>query len=139
MTRTDGNHGLNTIPVGPSVYYLTPDSDAPSWGIGLLYKHVEILRQCGVQAFVLHHSAGFSIHWLESHVPIAYLDDPSLVIGPDDVLVVPEVLADEGGVIGSGCRRIVFVQGSYLILKPFEKAVSYRDLGYEAAIAVLPH
>lgn len=130
---------MNTIPAGPSVYYLTPDSDTPSWGIGLLYKHVEILRERGVQAFVLHHSAGFSIRWLESHVPVMYLDDPSLEIGSDDVLVVPEVLADEGSAIGGGCRRIVFVQGSYLILKPFAKAMSYRDLGYDAAIAVLPH
>ena len=130
---------MNTTPTRPSIYYLTPDSGVPSWGIGLLYKHVEILRNAGVQASVLHHSSGFSIHWLESRVPIAYLDDPSLEIGPDDVLVVPEVLADEGSMIGGSCRRVVFVQGSYLILKPFDEAISYRDLGYDAAVAVLPH
>lgn len=124
----------------PSIYYLVPDSEDPSWGIGLLYKHVEILREGGVQASVLHHRSGFSIEWLESDAPVMYLDDPSSKIGPDDVLVVPEVLAQEASTVGrSGCRRVVFVQGSYLILKPFDEAISYRDLGYDAAIAVLPH
>ena len=123
----------------PSIYYLTPDFDLPSWGIGLLYKHVEILRTQDIQAFVLHHTSGFSLDWLETDAPIAFLDDPSLEIRPEDMLVVPEVLAKEGSTIGGDCRRTVFVQGSYLILQPFSEAISYRDLGYEAAIAILPH
>ena len=121
----------------PTIYYLTPDFDLPSWGIGLLYKHVEILRTEDIQAFVLHHTSGFSLDWLETDAPVAFLDDPSLEIRPDDMLVVPEVLAKEGSTIGGDCRRTVFVQGSYLILQPFSEAISYRDLGYEAAVAIL--
>ena len=123
----------------PSIFYLTPDSVIPSWGIGLLYKHVEMLLDGGVEASVLHRASGFSIDWLDTDVPVAFLDDPSLEIRPDDLVVVPEVLAKEGATIGGGCRHVVFVQGSYLILKPFDEAISYRDLGYDAAIAVLPH
>jgi len=123
----------------PSIYYLTPDFDSPSWGIGLLYKHVEILRSQGVDAYVLHHESGFSLDWLETDVPVAFLDDSSVGIRSEDMLVVPEVLAEEGRSIGGDCRHMVFVQGSYLILQPFSEAISYRDLGYEAAIAILPH
>jgi len=130
---------LHQIQMQPSVYYLTPDYDLPSWGIGLLYKHVEILRSHNVNAFVLHHNSGFSIDWLEANVPIAFLDDPSIEIRSDDMLVVPELLAREGITVGGNCRRTVFVQGSYFVLQPFNEAISYRDLGYETAIAVLPH
>jgi hypothetical protein len=38
-----------------------------------------------------------------------------------------------------GCRRVVFVQGSSLIMAGLGGAQSYRELGYEGAIAVMPH
>jgi len=135
----DRDPGSHRKKMQPSVYYLAPDFDSPSWGVGLLYKHVEILRSQGVDAFVLHDKVGFSINWLETVVPVAFLEDPSFEVRPGDMLVVPEVLAEKGRSIGGDCRRMVFVQGSYLILQPFSEAISYRDLGYEAAITILPH
>lgn len=123
----------------PSVYYLVPDYDQPSWGIGLLYRHVEMLRNNRVDAHVLHRRSGFSLSWLETDVPIVHLDDPSFQIDDNDVLVVPELLAKEGTKVGGSCRRVVFVQGSFLILQPFEHAISYADLGYERAMVILPH
>jgi hypothetical protein len=123
----------------PSVFYLIPDYDRPSWGIGLLYSHVRLLRRHGVNACVLHHKAPFSITWLKAEAPVTHLDNPSLRICEQDILVVPEILAREGQAICDKCRRVVFVQGSFLILQPFEEAFEYSALGYEAALAVMPH
>jgi glycosyltransferase involved in cell wall biosynthesis len=57
---------------------------------------------------------------------------------PRDVLVIPEVLAAEPAQRGWQGRRVVFVQGAYLI-QPALSGRSYAELGYERAIAVLPH
>lgn len=123
----------------PRIFYLAPDFEKPSWGIALLYRHVGILRKHGFEAWVLHHRTGFSLSWLEDRPPIRFLDEPGLDLGERDVLVVPEVLTAEALELPFNCRRFVFVQGAFLILKPFEEAISYRELGYERAIAVLPH
>jgi glycosyltransferase involved in cell wall biosynthesis len=125
------------------IYYLAPDYDLPSWGIGLLYHHVRLLRALGFDAFVLHEKAPFRLSWLNVDVPIRYLDAGFLRAGfrpdPADILVVPEVRANSSVAASLPCRRAVFVQGGFLILNPFDRAMDYRDLGFEAAIAVLPH
>ena len=122
-----------------AVYYLAPDHPAPSWGVGLLYHHVRLLRQGGFDAAILHHRFPFRIGWLDVEVPVRHLDAPGFAPRPGDVLVVPEVLAREAAERPLPCRRIVFVQGVFLILGPFAEAVDYPALGYEGAIAILPH
>ena len=127
-------------------YTTDPDQPAPSWGQGLLYEHVRLLREEGFDAWVLHERAPFRLPWLESDVPVAYLDDggPGRAAagpdaGPDDLLVVPEnLVARTMGLPWPG-RRGVFVQGSFLTLVGQPQAFRYPELGYDFAIAVLPH
>ncbi len=122
----------------PRIYYLAPDDDRPSWGTGLLYHHVRLLREIGFDACVLHRRKGFRMSWLDTTPEIRYLD-ARFRPDPSDLLVVPEVLAHFDKVYAFACRRIVFVQGSFLIQTGFDQAVDYRELGYDAAMAVLPH
>ncbi len=122
------------------IYYLVPDSDHPSWGVGLLYGHVRLLRRCGYNATILHHGAPFRPSWMTTDdVPVHYLDSGTIDPKPSDFLIVPEVLAREASELSFRCRRVVFVQGSYLILSGLGDAESYQDLGFEFAMAVLPH
>jgi hypothetical protein len=121
------------------IFYLTPDHPVPSWGVGMLYEHVRILRELRHEACVLHHRAPFRPDWRELDVPVRYLDDPDFAPGPADVVVVPEVLAVSEPVRRYAWRRVVFVQASFLILSGTQGAVDYRALGYEAAMGVLPH
>ena len=127
----------------PKIYYLAPDFDTPSWGAGMLYHHVRLLRDQGFDAYVLHQKRPFRISWTEVDVPIAYRNSGLLSprFQPDsaDILVVPEVQAHTDEVASFQCRRVVFVQGGFLILNAFDRAISYPDLGFEAAMAVLPH
>lgn len=123
----------------PTVYYLAPDFPQPSWGVGLLYHHVRLLARNGVAARVLHHRAPFRLDWLEVEVPVDHLDNSDFAPGAADVLVVPEVLAAEGAALPFPGRRLVFVQGTFLILGGLGGAVDYPSLGYSAAIAILPH
>ena len=123
----------------PIIYYLAPDYEKPSWGMGLLYRHVEILRQHGMEASVVHQKAAFRVSWLHHEAPIVYLDDVTFMPRPQDILVVPEVLATCQSVLQLGCRHFIFVQNSFLILNRAELAFSYSDLGYERAITIMPH
>lgn len=119
--------------------YLVPDYAPPSWGTALLYEHVRLLRELGHDARVLHQRAPFRLDWIEVEVPIAHVDALDRPPGADDLLVVPEVLASEAAKLPWSCRRRVFVQGSFLIVAGLGGARDYRELGYERAMAVLPH
>lgn len=123
----------------PSVYYLVPDYSSPSWGTGLLYHHVRLLRKNGISAWVLHTRAPFRLEWLEAAVPVRHLDEPSFAPYREDIMVIPEVLARTGADLPFPCRRIVFVQGMFLALSPFTEAVDYGALGYHGAMTTLPH
>jgi len=121
------------------VFYLVPEYHRPSWGVALLHRHVSMLRRHDVPAWALQRRRNAVPAWLENPAPIRYLNEERLDVSETDVLVVPEVLAHEGSKLPVRCRRIVFVQGAFLILKPFETAISYPELGYEGAMAILPH
>lgn len=123
----------------PAIHYLAPDFDFPSWGIGLLYHHVRLLREQGFGAQILHRESSFRLSWLDVDVPIRYLDDESLEIRDQDILVVPEVLAHAPEKLPACCRRVVFAQGGFLLLAGSNRALDYRELGYEAAMTTMPH
>lgn len=121
------------------IFYLVADHPEPSWGTGMLYEHVRLLRESGRAACVLHHCAPYRPGWRELDVPVRYLDEPGFAATAGDVVVVPEVLAAGEAVQRFPWRRVVFVQGSFLIVSGMGGRVDYAGLGYEAAMAVLPH
>jgi glycosyltransferase involved in cell wall biosynthesis len=105
----------------------------------MLYEHVRLLRELGHEACVLHHQAPYRPGWRELEVPVRYLDEPGFAASPGDVVVVPEVLAASEAARQQPWRRVVFVQGSFLILRGLGGSGDYAAAGYEAAMAVLPH
>lgn len=121
------------------IYYLIADHPEPSWGTGMLYEHVRLLREHGYDASVLHHQSPYRPNWRELEVPVRYLDEPGFEVSPADVVVVPEVLAASEAVRRHPWRRVIFVQGSFLIVWGLGGFPDYAAVGYEAAMAVLPH
>jgi len=121
------------------IFYLCPDHPEPSWGVGMLYEHVALLRRDGFAACVLHHRRPFRPFWRTLDEPLVYLDDRDYSPTADDLLVVPEILAATDAAVTFPGRRIVFVQGSFLVLRGLGGRDGYPDLGYRAAMAVLPH
>jgi hypothetical protein len=122
-----------------TIYYHVADYATPSWGVGLIYEHVRLLRATGRDARVLHERAPFRPAWTELDVPVSYLDDPAFAPGVSDAVIVPEVLASSEVVRRYPWRRFVFAQGSFLIPRGLGDASGYRELGYEGVMAVLPH
>ena len=121
------------------IYYLLGDYAPQSWGNGMIYAHVGILRDAGFDACALHQRAPFRPDWLEIDVPIRYLDEPGFAATASDTVVVPDVLATSEVVQRFPWRRIVFVQGSFSIVYGLQNHADYAELGYETAITILPH
>jgi hypothetical protein len=121
------------------IYYLLPDVAEPSWGNGMLYEHVRILRELGYDARALHQRPPFRPTWREVDLPIDYIEADGFRPTAEDLVVVPEVQAANPLVARHPWRRIVFVQGSFLIYRGLGEHADYAELGYESAMAVMPH
>jgi glycosyltransferase involved in cell wall biosynthesis len=118
---------------GPgTVYYLCPDHAAPSGGVRAIYRHVDILNAAGRPAAVLHHREGFSCEWFEHSTRI--LGAGAVRLGPNDVLVVPEIYGPHLDLLPQGPRLVVFNQNAYLT---FEHLGTRQQLGYERFAAAL--
>jgi glycosyltransferase involved in cell wall biosynthesis len=96
----------------PVIYFLTPDYDVPAGGVRVIYRHVDILNEAGLAAFVLHSRRGFRCSWFENQTRVT--DIGSVRIGPQDLLVVPELDIDLLSRVGPTCRYVIFNQNSHL-------------------------
>jgi hypothetical protein len=73
------------------IFYVCPDFKPPSGGVKRLYTHVEILRDHGYDAAIMHFNRPFKPDWFTSGVPIVYSSD-KVSLHPEDVIVIPEGL-----------------------------------------------
>lgn len=88
------------------IYCLCPDSNLPCGGVRKIYNFVDLLREMGFEAFVLHAEWEFKCDWFLSDTPIIYMTSPfgslsgldesgeaySLpALSEADLLVIPEI------------------------------------------------
>ncbi len=93
--------------------FVSPDSNTPTGGVKVIYKHVELLQKLGVDAHVMHFKRPYRCDWFENHAPIVYFDE----LRPTDMLMVPEIMTIFGTQLASiGMRYCMFVQNGYLVL-----------------------
>jgi glycosyltransferase involved in cell wall biosynthesis len=96
----------------PTVYFCTPDYDFPSGGVRVIYRHVDLLNQVGIPAFVLHRDPKFRCSWFDNTTRIAGSDRTR--VGPQDVLVIGELAAPLFRERAAGTRFVVFNQNPHL-------------------------
>lgn len=93
------------------VYYLAPSPSGPAGGVRVIYRHVDSLNAAGIPATVIHSKTGFRCTWFANQTRVAGADE--VVLGPDDVLVVPECYAPGLRRLPAGVRVVIFNQGVY--------------------------
>jgi hypothetical protein len=101
----------------PRAYFICPDTDAPSGGVRVIYRHVAHLTAAGIDAAVVHGQAGFHVTWFEDDVPVVYADQ--ITPGPDDLLVIPEIYGPNLAGIGPGVPKAIFNQNAYNTFKGY--------------------
>ncbi|MEY2894210.1 MAG: hypothetical protein RJA98_4118 [Pseudomonadota bacterium] len=93
--------------------YVSPDSNTPTGGIKVIYKHVELLNALGVEACVMHFKRGFRCDWFANTAPVICLEE----LRTTDFVMVPEIMTVLGNQLhGMGMRYGMFVQNGYLVL-----------------------
>ena len=63
-----------------TIYYVSPEAFEPSGGLQMMYRHVDILNQAGLPAFMLHPNPPWRCMWFEHDTPIRYLSDRPFVL-----------------------------------------------------------
>lgn len=119
------------------IYYFCPDYDVPSWGMGMLYYHVHFLTSNKIDACILHDKPPFKLSWLSLNIPIKYIQNNVKSIA-EDIMVVPEFYAADKTVDRFKCRKIIFVQNSFILFERIAPS-ALNKLGYEAAFYIMPH
>lgn len=122
-----------------AIYYLAPDTDIPSWGIGIIYEHVKILRESGYEAAVLHFDPPFRVSWCDASLPIYYLHQHKQALRADDVLIIPEVLAHIKELQDIPSRKIIHVQNVFYIEAQNQGGEGFKNLKPEACLTIMPH
>lgn len=96
----------------PTIYFFLSDFDQPSGGVMAIYRHVDILNNSGVKAFVLHQRPGFRCTWFENDTKIAYVEGTTL--STSDLLVFSEIDIDLIAALPKKIRFAVFNQSGHL-------------------------
>ncbi len=112
--------------------YISPDSNTPTGGIKVIYKHAELLAQLGEPATVMHFAHGYRCDWFAHDAPIAYIDQ----LLTSDIVMVPEIMTILGNQLHNiGVRYCMFVQNGYLVLptRPIQEVWQC----YKNAVAIL--
>lgn len=123
-----------------TIYFLTPDHQEPSGGIRVIYRHVDILNDAGVDAFVLHQRRGFRCSWFENQTRIAYAGDTKVLLG--DILVIPEICLGVLDRLPADTQYAIFNQGVHLTWKARTRDVAkhyVRGSGLVGVVTVSEH
>lgn len=99
------------------VVYVVPDVAEPSGGVHAIYRHAELAERTGVDAKVWHLAEGYRCWWFSSDAKV--ISGETLELGPDDVLVVPEVLVMDGFDPAPGVRKVIYNQNHYYTFDNF--------------------
>lgn len=123
-----------------NIYYLVPDNPHPSWGVAILYKHVELLRSFGYQSYILHSVKGFKIKWLSHSAPVVYLSKiPLSKLSQEDIIVVPEVSVAIDGLKNCKAKKILFIQAMGYTFNNLPKNETHKSLGFSMVFIIMPH
>lgn len=98
-------------------YVICPDDNTTCGGVKQLYRHVDILRDNGVDATILHQRKGFRCTFFPNKTKITNMQQAKVKDG--DILVIPEINGPHMHNIAPGLRKISFVQNAYFFFQGF--------------------
>ncbi len=119
----------------PTVYFMAPDFERPSGGTRAIYRHADILRAAEIPAAVLHQKANFRYTWFVNDTPVT--DVAATSVGPEDLLVVPELDVDVLVRRRAYPRHVVLNQSGYLAWEHDPEAVTAHYHSDQRPLAIV--
>jgi glycosyltransferase involved in cell wall biosynthesis len=99
-----------------TVYVLGTANPTPSGGVKRLYDFVDTLNAHHIKSAIIYHER-HNLEWFaNSTITVEF---KSVQIALDDLLIIPEVMADQVLTLFPGVRKIIFNQNSFKTFKPF--------------------
>lgn len=117
-----------------AIYYLCLDSNTPSGGRKVLYRHVDILNAAGIDAAVMHESANFRMTWFENNARVVGFDHP---LTERDVLVIPETWGPQIHKLAPQQPFVIFNQNAYYTFGGYNFTESETPYRSENLLAVM--
>ena len=99
-----------------TVYVLGTANPTPSGGIKKLYEFVDTLNANHIKSYMIYHQA-HTLNWFNNATPTT--EFKSVTITQEDLLIIPEVIADQALTLYPGIRKIIFNQNSFKTFQPF--------------------
>jgi hypothetical protein len=128
-----------TTTASPTVWMICPDWDRPAGGIRVMYRAVDSLNDAGLAAAIVHKRTGFACSWFAHSTRI--VPSGRVVVGPRDVIVVPELYGASILDLPTGVRQVIFNQNAYMTLDSLAAgpaaAAPYVDNADLAAVVVV--
>jgi glycosyltransferase involved in cell wall biosynthesis len=113
----------------PHVYFVCPDTDVPSGGIRVIYRHVAHLNAAGLAASVVHRAPGFRPTWFPTAgVPVTHTE--AITPTAADLLVIPEIYGPDLAQLGPGVPKAVFNQNAFNTFLGYTPEVADRRTPY---------
>lgn len=94
-----------------TIYYLAPHTNAPSGGVRVIYRHVDILNKLGFSAAVLHEPENVNLTWFKHSTRVE--SAKNLRFASNDILVLPEFYGPFLHTLPDEMAKVVFNQGAY--------------------------
>jgi len=114
--------------VSPKIFYFCHDHQNPRGGQKHAYKHVDILRRNGYDAYALHFKKGFRLTWFTNKTRvICWQEFKKRFRTAHDFIVLPEDLQRK--ILAFPGKKIIFNRNVYF---------GYHDLGV-AGVDILPY
>jgi glycosyltransferase involved in cell wall biosynthesis len=121
------------------IHYLVPNRDLPSWGLAMIYQHVELLNKNGFDATIIKDAPLKPPKWINIDTPVTAISEFLLKVRPDDCMIVPEVMMDFKDLKKINCKKIVFIQAGGYIFESMPNGEDHISLGFTHAFIILPH
>jgi glycosyltransferase involved in cell wall biosynthesis len=111
------------------ILYISHDPVKPVGGVRVIYRHVEILRKAGFDAYVVHRTPGLRLDWFQSSAPVLYATG-QFAISASDWIVIPEdhqeVLQAFANFPGN---KVLFCQNHWYVFNGIDADQSWADFG----------
>lgn len=121
------------------VFFLLPDNQVPSWGMGMILYLEKMSRNLGVDASLVLPGGDFELSWVDAELRGLHLEGLNEVLTRSDVLVVPEVMTHLRQVKEADCRKVIFIQNGFLIPGALGENLSFQSMQFESALVVMKH
>lgn len=111
------------------IFYICPDFSPPSGGVKRLYNHVQILRDNGYDAYIVHSENGFRPAWFNSSLPTLYFSDNPTFYPTTDTIVIPEGFPNIMKQLKAFPNKVVIALSSHYIFKNMPWGENWNDYG----------